>query len=106
MNATESFRVTAPQLLDCRSILEWELQRRRSHNSRYSLRAFARDLRLSPSYLSEVLAGKHHLSKARAEDLVGQLRFDTTLRQRFCELAAQSGYGRRAPTPAACSIPR
>lgn len=42
--------------------LKDELVVRSSSNPSYSLRAFARDLKLSPSFLSEVLKGKRRLS--------------------------------------------
>src|SRR6185437_9094888 len=52
-------------LLESRTAKEFlneELARRLRDNSRYSLRAFARQLGLSPGELSEVLRGKRALS--------------------------------------------
>jgi transcriptional regulator with XRE-family HTH domain len=51
------------QTMDCRELLAQEFLRRRSKNGRYSLRSFARDLKLSPAVLSEVLNRKRDLSK-------------------------------------------
>ena len=48
-------------------VLNQEFVRRKDRNTSYSLRAFARDLELSPSRLSEVMKGKQGLSEANAE---------------------------------------
>ena len=42
-----------------RFFLQQEFFQRQRRNPRYSLRAFARDLELSPSTLSEILNGRH-----------------------------------------------
>lgn len=44
-------------------------------NLHYSLRAFARDLQMSPSQLSEVLSGKANISLKKAEQIAQQLKF-------------------------------
>lgn len=44
-------------------VLGHELQKRKKRNGSYSLRAFARDLSLSPSRLSEVMKGEQGLSE-------------------------------------------
>jgi uncharacterized protein (TIGR02147 family) len=51
-----------------RTLIQNHLSRRLAANPRYSLRAFARDLGLSPAYLSQILSGKRGLAvrKARA----------------------------------------
>jgi transcriptional regulator with XRE-family HTH domain len=51
------------QAMDCRELLAQEFLRRRNKNQSYSLRGFARDLKLSPAALSEVLNRKRALSK-------------------------------------------
>lgn len=51
---------------DFREILKSELARRLIANPSYSLRAFARDIRVTPPQLSAVMSGKKGLSKARA----------------------------------------
>ncbi len=40
------------------ALLDDEFNRRKARNTRYSRRAFARDLKLDPSHLSKILAGK------------------------------------------------
>ena len=45
-----------------KEFLTEELAKRKNLNPAYSLRAFARQLKLSPGELSEIMAGKRHLS--------------------------------------------
>jgi len=71
---------------DYRLVLKAELERRRSRNASYSLRAFARDLELSPSRLSRVLNGKEALSRPRAERIGGKLGFQKDQIELFCDL--------------------
>lgn len=52
-----------------RLFLAGELASRKQRNPAYSLRAFARRLQMSPSFLSEVLKGKKAVSHSRAEQL-------------------------------------
>lgn len=51
-----------------------ELDRRRSRNQSYSLRAFARDLELSVSHLSEVISGARGLSGKSAAKIADKLK--------------------------------
>lgn len=46
-----------------RCYLEKELRRRKAQNTRYSLRAFARDLDISPALLSMVINGHRRVTK-------------------------------------------
>ncbi|MGE0617107.1 MAG: hypothetical protein AB7P04_15865 [Bacteriovoracia bacterium] len=55
--------------MDYRELLKAALAQRIQKNPAYSLRAFARDLGISPGHLCEVLSGKHRLSR-RMESLV------------------------------------
>lgn len=83
-----------PELLSAKSAREFVdgiFEHRRSRNLRYSLRAFARDLALSPSFLSEFLAGKHLLSRARAEEVASELGLCDAERSFFCDLAELEG---------------
>ncbi len=57
----------------CLSVLRREFENRRLRNPSYSLRAFARDLRISVTALSEVLAGKRDLSRKNLERLTEAL---------------------------------
>lgn len=51
-----------------------ELDRRRRRNQSYSLRAFARDLELSVSHLSEVISGERGLSGKSAAKIADKLK--------------------------------
>jgi uncharacterized protein (TIGR02147 family) len=68
------------------TILERELEGRCRNNPRYSLRAFARDLGISPSRLSEVLRGRYGMSRKAAEAISDRLGFSAQERERFCDL--------------------
>jgi uncharacterized protein (TIGR02147 family) len=50
---------------DSRHYLKFEFEARKKRRPHYSLRAFARDLELSPSALSEYLSGKLSFSEER-----------------------------------------
>jgi uncharacterized protein (TIGR02147 family) len=69
-----------------RDILKDELERRCQHNPRYSLRAFARDLDLSPARVSEILKGKTGLSKERAIIVAKRLGFSLAEIEFFADL--------------------
>jgi uncharacterized protein (TIGR02147 family) len=71
---------------DYREILRDQLNHRIESNPRYSLRAFARDLGLSPSRLSEILNGKQGLSRASAQKIAGRMGFSFDETNRFCDL--------------------
>lgn len=55
--------------MNYREILNSQLKRRQELNPRFSLRSFALKLKISPSKLSEVLAGKKRLSVARLTEI-------------------------------------
>jgi uncharacterized protein (TIGR02147 family) len=69
-----------------RDILKDELERRCQHNPRYSLRAFARDLDLSPARVSEILQSKTGLSKERAIEVAKKLGFSASETEYFADL--------------------
>jgi uncharacterized protein (TIGR02147 family) len=71
---------------DYRLILKEELETRCAQNNRYSLRAFARDLNISPSRLCEVLKGKQGLSRKVALDMADTLGYHGSEKDRFCDL--------------------
>lgn len=54
-------------------VLEHVFQLRKIKNSSYSLRAFSRDIGLSPSRLSEVLSSGKNLSPAKAEEIAPKI---------------------------------
>ncbi len=60
-------------LMNYRQYLTREFDRRCQRNPRYSLRAFARDLGLSASRLSEILRVQSGLSESAAEKLIPKL---------------------------------
>ena len=65
-----------------------EMQSRRNRRSEYSLRAFARDLNLSPSTLSEILSGKVGISPQKSQDLAKRLRLPEPHDEHFCDLVS------------------
>lgn len=71
---------------DYRAILKAELEMRSAQNPRYSLRAFARDLKVAPSRLSEILNGKQGLSAKAATGLADQLGYLAEEKQYFIDL--------------------
>lgn len=71
---------------DFRAALRAEFDCRKKRNAGYSLRSFARDLTVSPGTLSDVLGGKHGLSRAKAAALAKALAMDASDRAHFCDL--------------------
>jgi uncharacterized protein (TIGR02147 family) len=80
---------------DYRGTLRESFASRARHNPRYSLRAFARDLGIAPSRLSDVLSGKRGLSRRNAEKVSAKLGLSQAERARFHDevdsLHARSG---------------
>ena len=64
------------QATDYRLLLKNELTERLGSNSSYSQGAFARDVDLAPSRLSELFSGKQGLSRKKAESICDNLGFD------------------------------
>lgn len=71
---------------DYRGILEQRYSERHSRNPSYSLRAFARDLEISVSRLSEVMNRRNHLSAQSADQIAQRLDFDEDERAYFRDL--------------------
>lgn len=69
-----------------RSILREELEARCERNPRYSLRAFARDLGITSSRLSEVLTGRYGLSREAAIMIANKLGWSEAEITVFCDL--------------------
>jgi uncharacterized protein (TIGR02147 family) len=82
---------------DYRALLKDELEKRCKKNTRYSLRAFARDLGVSSARLSLVLAGKGGLSVERAHKIARILGLNETEREHFATLV-EATHGRSAVT--------
>lgn len=78
--------MTSLHQLDYRKLLREELACRMGKNPLYSLRAFARDLKVSSSKISEILNGKQGLSVARALQLVELLGWNEEKANFFCGL--------------------
>ncbi|QDK36899.1 TIGR02147 family protein [Bdellovibrio sp. NC01] len=64
-----------------------ELERRQKKNPAYSLRAFARDLGIPCSRLSEIINRKMGLSQARAVNLAEKLSLSPSEKEYFLDLA-------------------
>jgi uncharacterized protein (TIGR02147 family) len=78
--------------LDCSSLLRSELLRKKRKNPSYSLRSFARDIDVSPAFLSQVLSGKKNLSVDRAKKIAMKIGWGSLKRRRFSQLAELSGF--------------
>ncbi|MCM0605815.1 MAG: TIGR02147 family protein [Xanthomonadaceae bacterium] len=71
---------------DYRQLLKLELEKRCSRNSRYSLRAFARDLGMGAARLSEVLNSRTGLSTEKAEQIAKRLELPGNEAEYFATL--------------------
>jgi uncharacterized protein (TIGR02147 family) len=72
---------------DYRDVLRSILEERGRKNPRYSLRAFARDLGITPSRLSDVLKGRYGLSREASHKIAERLGFNSNETEFFCNLA-------------------
>lgn len=68
----------------CRGILREELARRIQQNSSYSLRSFARSLKLPPSTLSDILSGRRKLPIDRSGEIADRIGLEGVSREVFC----------------------
>lgn len=73
-------------LQDARDYIRLELELRQRRRTSYSLRAFARDLKMSPSFLSDFLSGRVGMSHARVEWIAGRLGWSETAADHFWDL--------------------
>jgi uncharacterized protein (TIGR02147 family) len=76
-----------------RTILLEHLQRRQFSNGAYSLRAFARDLKLSPASMSLILSGKQGLSIKSATTVSEKLALSSSEKELFL-ISVQELHGR------------
>lgn len=74
------------QTNSCKSFLAEELQRRIKVNPRYSQRAFARQMGMSPGEMSEVLRGKRNLSLKSAFRVIESLGLNQEESKHLLEL--------------------
>lgn len=78
--------------MDYRDIIKAEFARRLKLKVFYSLRAFAKDLRIKPIHLSYLMSGKRGLSKKNALMVAAALGLKASEREYFRFLvSAQSG---------------
>jgi uncharacterized protein (TIGR02147 family) len=75
---------------DYREILKGRLEERCRTNPRYSLRAFARDLDIASSRLSEVLRGKQGLSKESSELIAKKIGFSSAEQRLFVNMVVSA----------------
>jgi len=76
-------------IFDCDSVhayLTTELDRRKSRNANYSMRAYARDLGLSASRLSEILKGTAGMSEAMAIQVATSLKLKPVEKKHWLDL--------------------
>lgn len=78
---------------DPRTYLRQEYDHRHKRNPAYSWRSFARDLKLSPSMLSEFLKGRYGLSKGKASSIAQAIRLDVSNTEHFIDLL-EAGFHR------------
>jgi uncharacterized protein (TIGR02147 family) len=77
-----------------RDILRYTLLQRQKKNASYSLRAFARDISISPSRLSEIFKNSDTLSPGKALEIVDKLNLSPADRRYFLDLViTESPYG-------------
>ncbi len=74
------------QSQDYRAFLGIVFLEKKKRNKRYSLRAFAKSLGMSHSYLSSIMNGKKELTLDRAKEIVARLNLDPSEAQFFLEL--------------------
>lgn len=98
--AEETVRVNAENLLV--HFLRSEFERRVARRPNYSMRAFARDLELAPSFLSDVLAGKKGISPDRSERLCQALRLDER-QSHLLKLFVSANYSKSGATRASAA---
>lgn len=78
--------VSSNNCLDYRGLLSQELTHRLKKNSKYSQRAFARDLRISPSFLTLLLSKKRTISEGKAYEFCEALRWNSERSRVFVQL--------------------
>lgn len=91
MQTTASKKLSAPT--DPKEILSQALTEKLSANPLYSLRAFARDLKISPQHLSNIMNGRKGLSVSAAKKIALYLEMNSQETHYFLELV-KSHYAR------------
>lgn len=80
------------------TLLKSELALRKEKNNSYSLRSFARDLKVSAGTLSSILNGKRPLTFKQAQSVLPFLNFDHDKRELFLSAVAKNDEIRLNPT--------
>lgn len=76
--------------------LNFEFRLRKHRRPAYSLRAFARDLDMSPSNLCDFLKGRYGISQDRATSIGRILKWSPERREHFCDLITAT-YSAQSP---------
>lgn len=71
---------------DAREYLSFEYELRKARRPAYSMRAFARDLHMSPSGLNDFMKGRVGMSRKRAEEIATLLFWTDLRREHFVDL--------------------
>lgn len=71
---------------DYRTYLRRHLDARIAKNPAYSLRSFAKQIQITPSYLSEVCSGRKNLSEKKASEIARKLELPPKEAEYFCLL--------------------
>jgi transcriptional regulator with XRE-family HTH domain len=71
----------ASMSVNLKDYLQAEFDRRRKKNARYSIRGFARDLKLDPTALSRILAGTRAIGAKTAKQVLSRLNLDPGTRE-------------------------
>lgn len=77
------------QYSDYTDVLHEHFVKRKAHNPRYSLRAYARDLKVLPSQLSQILNKKQGASYEVAEVMSSCLKLEGARKKWFCNSAGE-----------------
>ena len=81
---------------DSRHYLQFEFDARKKRRPHYSLRAFARDLELSPSALSEYLSGKLVFSEERVLQVSKKIQLKSAQIEHWIDLIRMEGASSKA----------
>ncbi len=71
---------------DSREYLQFEFEVRKARRPAYSMRAFARDLHISPSSLNDFMKGRIGMSNARVQQIADALKWSPLRTQHFSDL--------------------
>lgn len=85
------------QFLKVEEILRFEYERRIVRNPRYSMRAFSRDIGLTPAHLNEIMKGRSGLSEHKAAVVLQSLKATESEADWF-RLLVQKNFSRTSQT--------